>query len=325
MALTPIDVQQKTFGTALRGYDLDEVDDFLDDVVTSLKSYEERLVESQERIAALQAELEGKGDSESAISRALVTAQRSADALVAGAQSEAAQVKEAAQSEADEVLAGARAERERLDTLRATEQSKLDAEISAMRDRVAAIRTKVLDLNAAIGADLDEMDATLGDPAPSTDDDVLFETPADANGSDWSVTDETTTDEESLGDEAPVVVVDTPVEESPASTTAWYETSDTGGDQALDLGLATDDEAAASEWAAPDDTDDTDSGSDGAGQDADPLDEAIAEATFQGDGPEEADDNGWAPSDDDAAEETSEGWEEAWGSEDGDRPRRPWE
>ncbi len=89
MALTPIDVQQKTFGTALRGYDLDEVDDFLDEVVTTLKSYEERLVESQERIAALQAELEGKGDSESAISRALVTAQRSADALVAEALSDA--------------------------------------------------------------------------------------------------------------------------------------------------------------------------------------------------------------------------------------------
>ena len=32
MPLTPIDVQQKTFATALRGYDLDEVDDFLDAV-----------------------------------------------------------------------------------------------------------------------------------------------------------------------------------------------------------------------------------------------------------------------------------------------------
>ena len=67
MALTPIDVQQKTFGTALRGYDLDEVDDFLDEVVTTLKSYEERLTEAQNRITALEADLAGKGDSESAI------------------------------------------------------------------------------------------------------------------------------------------------------------------------------------------------------------------------------------------------------------------
>ena len=74
MALTPIDVQQKTFGTALRGYDLDEVDDFLDEVVTSLQGYEQRLVEAQARIQALETELADKGDSESAISRALVAA-----------------------------------------------------------------------------------------------------------------------------------------------------------------------------------------------------------------------------------------------------------
>ncbi|TDI37156.1 MAG: DivIVA domain-containing protein, partial [Acidobacteria bacterium] len=33
MAMTPSDVEQKTFSTVLRGYDLDEVDDFLDDVI----------------------------------------------------------------------------------------------------------------------------------------------------------------------------------------------------------------------------------------------------------------------------------------------------
>mgnify|MGYP000417498112 CR=1 FL=1 len=55
MPLTPIDVQQKTFGTALRGYDLDEVDDFLDEIVTSLKDSEQRLRDAlgNDRDAAL--------------------------------------------------------------------------------------------------------------------------------------------------------------------------------------------------------------------------------------------------------------------------------
>ncbi|MEX1271686.1 MAG: DivIVA domain-containing protein, partial [Acidimicrobiia bacterium] len=64
MPLTPIDVQQKTFGTALRGYDLDEVDDFLDDIVTSLKDYEQRLRDAQERIATLEMEMTDRGDAE---------------------------------------------------------------------------------------------------------------------------------------------------------------------------------------------------------------------------------------------------------------------
>jgi cell division initiation protein len=82
MPLTPIDVQQKTFGTALRGYDLDEVDDFLDEVVTSLKDYEQRLRDAQERIATLEIEVTDRGDAEGAIARALVAAQRSADSIM---------------------------------------------------------------------------------------------------------------------------------------------------------------------------------------------------------------------------------------------------
>ena len=84
MPLTPIDVQQKTFATALRGYDLDEVDDFLDAVVVALKDYDQRLSDAQERISTLEAELNDRGDAEGAIARALVAAQRSADSIVAG-------------------------------------------------------------------------------------------------------------------------------------------------------------------------------------------------------------------------------------------------
>ncbi|MGH9892832.1 MAG: DivIVA domain-containing protein, partial [bacterium] len=48
MNLTPIDVEQKAFTQALRGYQMDEVDDFLDEVVATLRSYEQRLREAQD-------------------------------------------------------------------------------------------------------------------------------------------------------------------------------------------------------------------------------------------------------------------------------------
>ncbi len=150
MALTPIDVQQKTFGTALRGYDLDEVDDFLDEVVTSLKGYELRLVEAQARIQALEIELAGKGDSESAISRALVAAQRSADMII-----------EDANREADRLLTDARTQAEMLAAVREEERAKLALEVSSMKAGVAEIRDKVKALAGSMESDLEEMDRSV--------------------------------------------------------------------------------------------------------------------------------------------------------------------
>ena len=152
MALTPIDVQQKTFATALRGYDLDEVDDFLDSVVVALKDYDQRLTDAQERISTLQAELSDRGDAEGAIARALVAAQRSADGILADAREEADRIVADANNEATE-LAG---DRDR-------EQQKLRDEIAAIRAKIVAVRSSVADLAATIPTTLDEMDAALED------------------------------------------------------------------------------------------------------------------------------------------------------------------
>ena len=46
--LKPSDVEQKTFSTALRGYDLDEVDDFLDEVVATIRELNKQLDEARE-------------------------------------------------------------------------------------------------------------------------------------------------------------------------------------------------------------------------------------------------------------------------------------
>ncbi len=148
MALTPIDVQQKTFGTALRGYDLDEVDDFLDEVVTTLASYEQRLREAQERIAALESEVAEKGDAERAISRALLAAQRSADEIVTEARQEAERILAEAQTQADELAA--RRDRER---------DAAAAEIARLREVIDGLRSRVRELAESMVEDLDAMEA----------------------------------------------------------------------------------------------------------------------------------------------------------------------
>lgn len=150
MPLTPIDVQQKTFGTALRGYDLDEVDDFLDEVVTSLKDYEQRLRDAQERIATLEIEVTDRGDAEGAIARALVAAQRSADSIIVEARSEADQIRAGAQSEVAELVKASDAER--ADAL---------AEIDRIRTVVSDLRARLADLSGTVGGTLDEAEAEI--------------------------------------------------------------------------------------------------------------------------------------------------------------------
>jgi DivIVA domain-containing protein len=150
MALTPIDVQQKTFGTALRGYDLDEVDDFLDEVVTSLKDYEQRLRDAQERIATLEVEVTNRGDAEGAIARALVAAQRSADSIVAEAR-----------SEADQIRAGAQLEVADLVRASDVEKAEAEAEIERVRAVISDLRARLAGLGATVGGTLDEADAEI--------------------------------------------------------------------------------------------------------------------------------------------------------------------
>ena len=154
MPLTPIDVQQKTFATALRGYDLDEVDDFLDAVVVALKDYDQRLSDAQERISTLEAELNDKGDAEGAISRALVAAQRSADAIVADAKEEAQRILSDADNEANELADTRDAERRRLQT-----------EIDELRSKVSSVRGSVAELAAAIPVTLDQNNFQNGEVA----------------------------------------------------------------------------------------------------------------------------------------------------------------
>ena len=150
MPLTPIDVQQKTFGTALRGYDLDEVDDFLDDIVTSLKDYEQRLRDAQERIATLEMEMTDRGDAEGAIARALVAAQRSADSIIADAK-----------VEADRIVEGARAEASEMSRARDDEKAKAETEISRIRGIVDSLRSRLADLSLAVGVGIEEADGAI--------------------------------------------------------------------------------------------------------------------------------------------------------------------
>jgi cell division initiation protein len=152
MVLTPSEVEQKAFTQALRGYHMDEVDDFLDEVVTALRSYDQRVRDAQERIRALEAELASRGHEESAISRAFLAAQRSADGIVAEAQAEAERIRSTAHQEADQLSAQRDAQR----------QAAL-AEMESIRQAVEGLRARLTDMAGTLSGGLDSMDAAIAE------------------------------------------------------------------------------------------------------------------------------------------------------------------
>ncbi|HUP16573.1 MAG TPA: DivIVA domain-containing protein [Acidimicrobiia bacterium] len=152
MDLTPNDVEQKAFTQALRGYQMDEVDDFLDEIVTTLRSYDQRLRDAQDKIRALETDAVSRGGDETTISRAILVAQRSADALVAEARVEADRIKHSAKAETESLSAG-----------RDMERSRLQAEIDAMRERVSSLRETLTTLASAIGNQVGDMEAEIGE------------------------------------------------------------------------------------------------------------------------------------------------------------------
>lgn len=158
--LTAAEIEQKTFSTALRGYDLDEVDDFLDEIVATIRELSDQLEAAQAAAAgapspppALVAEEEvsavapSKKVDESAIARALIAAQTAADKML-----------EDAREAADKIMDGAKGEADTWAAERAVKRAEAINEIAALAARVASVRTELSVLAGEVSGKLDEMD-----------------------------------------------------------------------------------------------------------------------------------------------------------------------
>jgi DivIVA domain-containing protein len=205
MTLTPSDIEQKTFSTALRGYNLDEVDDFLDEVVRSMRKLQEELESAQAELETRSGEPEDMGGpaptappvpvavveppppppppppiDESAVGKALIAAQETAERIVNDAR-----------SEADEILVRAKTEAETFEESRLLRKEEAEQEITRIDGLVNRVKAELADLTVAVGAELEEMsgaidtaitdlDGSLGDQVGAEDE--LADEPDDHDG-----------------------------------------------------------------------------------------------------------------------------------------------
>lgn len=104
MALTPLDIHNKRFTRVLRGYDVDEVDKFLDQVI---KDYELVLRESEElekKVADLENKLGHFTTIEDTLNKSILVAQETAEELQSSAKKESKLIIKEAEKNADRIV-----------------------------------------------------------------------------------------------------------------------------------------------------------------------------------------------------------------------------
>ncbi|EIA26501.1 Putative cell division protein DivIVA, partial [Candidatus Arthromitus sp. SFB-4] len=104
MKITPVDITNKEFRKMLRGYDPEEVDEFLDQIV---EDYEELFKENsllKEKINAMNEKIEHYSKIESTIQNTLLLAQNAAEQAKVSSQKEADMVIKHANDSAKKIL-----------------------------------------------------------------------------------------------------------------------------------------------------------------------------------------------------------------------------
>ena len=124
--ITPLDIENKRFSKQMmNGYNVEDVDDFLDELVEDYgKNYKE-LAESNDKIEKLTNELEHYKNIEATLQNTLVMAQSTADEVKNVAKQQADQILSEAKSQADEIIKNSKV----------TAQKKLDDLEQAIKDK----------------------------------------------------------------------------------------------------------------------------------------------------------------------------------------------
>lgn len=142
MPLTPLDIHNKEFSRRIRGYDEDEVNEFLDQVI---KDYEIVIRENkdlQSQLLAVQERLDHFANIEETLSKTIIVAQEAADEVKNNAKKEAQLIVKEAEKNADRIVNESLAKSRKI----AMEVEELKKQASIYRARFRTLVEAQLDL-----------------------------------------------------------------------------------------------------------------------------------------------------------------------------------
>jgi cell division initiation protein len=104
MPLTPLDIHNKEFGRRLRGYDEDEVNEFLDQIIKDYEALIRENKDMQDQVATMQEKISHFSTMEETLSKTLIVAQETADEVKANSKKEAQLIIKEAEKNADRII-----------------------------------------------------------------------------------------------------------------------------------------------------------------------------------------------------------------------------
>lgn len=104
MALTPLDIHNKEFRRSFRGYDEDEVNEFLDQVIKDYEALIRENKEQQNQIQTLQDRLDHFSNIEETLSKTIIVAQEAADEVKSNSKKEAQLIIRESEKNADRII-----------------------------------------------------------------------------------------------------------------------------------------------------------------------------------------------------------------------------
>ncbi|MDI6892114.1 MAG: DivIVA domain-containing protein [Actinomycetota bacterium] len=104
MKLTPLDIHHKEFRRALRGYNEEEVDTFLDEVAEEFERVFKENIELKEKLEQIEGKLRQYENIEQTLQKTLVTAQSSAEEIQSNAKKQAELIIKDAELKAKEIV-----------------------------------------------------------------------------------------------------------------------------------------------------------------------------------------------------------------------------
>lgn len=132
--LTPLDIQQQRFKTRFRGFDIQEVDLFLDQMADALEALLKQNEDLKEDLRRLQLEIQGYKNREDAFKRALLNSQRVIE-----------QMKENAQKSAELIVAEAEVKAEKI-------LNKAHNRLAQLHEDIAELKRQRMQIEVQIGS-----------------------------------------------------------------------------------------------------------------------------------------------------------------------------
>ena len=165
--LTPVDIHNKEFGRSFRGYNEDEIDDFLDQVVNDYEKLYRENGQLKDELALKEKDLAQYHQREKNLQDTLLVAQRTAEEVTRAAKTQAEELRANARQACDNMRAQAEMDAQK----RTDEASHQVREIVAEYDRLVREKrqfiTKVRSLMQSELALLTEEERSLPDAKPT--------------------------------------------------------------------------------------------------------------------------------------------------------------